>query len=78
MGLGGGAPGKIILVGAAVTGVARAGELRGLVRTNAVSALHRVGVHANIITASILAVLSAVRRAHARGLLPAQGKAVGA
>jgi 2-isopropylmalate synthase len=40
--------------------------------------LFGVGVHANIITASILAVLSAVRRAHARGLLPAQGKAVGA
>jgi 2-isopropylmalate synthase len=39
--------------------------------------LFGVGVHANIITASILAVLSAVRRAHARGLLPAQGKAVG-
>jgi 2-isopropylmalate synthase len=38
--------------------------------------LFGVGVHANIITASILAVLSAVRRAHARGLLPAQGKAV--
>jgi 2-isopropylmalate synthase len=40
--------------------------------------LFGVGVHANIITASILAVLSAVRRAHARGLLPAQVKAVGA
>ena len=40
--------------------------------------LFGVGVHANIITASILAVLSAVRRADARGLLPAQGKAVGA
>ena len=40
--------------------------------------LFGVGVHSNIITASILAVLSAVRRAHARGLLPAQGKAVGA
>jgi 2-isopropylmalate synthase len=39
--------------------------------------LFGVGVHANIITASILAVLSAVRRADARGLLPAQGKAVG-
>jgi 2-isopropylmalate synthase len=32
--------------------------------------LFGVGVHANIITASILAVLSAVRRADARGLLP--------
>ena len=40
--------------------------------------LFGVGVHANIITASILAVLSAVRRADARGLLPAAGKAVGA
>jgi 2-isopropylmalate synthase len=40
--------------------------------------LFGVGVHSNIITASILAVLSAVRRADARGLLPAQGKAVGA
>jgi 2-isopropylmalate synthase len=41
--------------------------------------LFGVGVHANIITASILAVLSAVRRADSRGLLPAaQGKAVGA
>ena len=40
--------------------------------------LFGVGVHANIITASILAVLSAVRRAEARNLLPAQGKAVGA
>jgi 2-isopropylmalate synthase len=40
--------------------------------------LFGVGVHANIITASILAVLSAVRRADARGLLPSQGKAVGA
>ncbi|MDQ2641473.1 MAG: 2-isopropylmalate synthase [Pseudomonadota bacterium] len=40
--------------------------------------LFGVGVHANIITASILAVLSAVRRADARGLLPPQGKAVGA
>jgi 2-isopropylmalate synthase len=40
--------------------------------------LFGVGVHANIITASILAVLSAVRRADERGLLPAQGKAVGA
>jgi 2-isopropylmalate synthase len=39
--------------------------------------LFGVGVHANIITASILAVLSAVRRADARGLLPAAGKAVG-
>jgi 2-isopropylmalate synthase len=39
--------------------------------------LFGVGVHANIITASILAVLSAVRRAHSRGLLPAQDKAVG-
>jgi 2-isopropylmalate synthase len=34
-----------------------------------------VGVHQNIITASILAVLSAVRRADARGLLPASGRA---
>jgi 2-isopropylmalate synthase len=40
--------------------------------------LFGVGVHANIITASILAVLSAVRRADARNLLPLQGKAVGA
>ena len=40
--------------------------------------LFGVGMHANIITASILAVLSAVRRADARGLLPAQDKAVGA
>jgi 2-isopropylmalate synthase len=40
--------------------------------------LFGVGVHGNIITASILAVLSAVRRADARGLLPAQDKAVGA
>jgi 2-isopropylmalate synthase len=40
--------------------------------------LFGVGVHPNIITASILAVLSAVRRADARGLLPAQGQAVGA
>jgi 2-isopropylmalate synthase len=40
--------------------------------------LFGVGVHANIITASILAVLSAVRRADSRGLLPAAGKAVGA
>jgi len=40
--------------------------------------LFGVGVHANIITASILAVLSAVRRADARNLLPSQGKAVGA
>jgi 2-isopropylmalate synthase len=40
--------------------------------------LFGVGLHANIITASILAVLSAVRRADARGLLPAPGKAVGA
>jgi 2-isopropylmalate synthase len=39
--------------------------------------LFGVGVHANIITASILAVLSAVRRADARGLLPAVEKAVG-
>jgi 2-isopropylmalate synthase len=36
--------------------------------------LFGVGVHANIITASILAVLSAVRRADARGLLPAPGQ----
>jgi 2-isopropylmalate synthase len=40
--------------------------------------LFGVGVHANIITASILAVLSAVRRADGRGLLPAVGQAVGA
>jgi 2-isopropylmalate synthase len=40
--------------------------------------LFGVGVHANIITASILAVLSAVRRADARGLLPARDRAVGA
>ena len=40
--------------------------------------LFGVGVHPNIITASILAVLSAVRRADARGLLPAQNRAVGA
>ncbi|MBK6673532.1 MAG: 2-isopropylmalate synthase [Proteobacteria bacterium] len=40
--------------------------------------LFGVGVHANIITASILAVLSAVRRADARSLLPSAGKAVGA
>jgi 2-isopropylmalate synthase len=40
--------------------------------------LFGVGVHANIITASILAVLSAVRRADARGLLPVAEKAVGA
>jgi 2-isopropylmalate synthase len=40
--------------------------------------LFGVGVHANIITASILAVLSAVRRADGRGLLPLQDKAVGA
>jgi len=40
--------------------------------------LFGVGVHANIITASILAVLSAVRRADSRNLLPAAGKAVGA
>ncbi|MET0282453.1 MAG: 2-isopropylmalate synthase [Steroidobacteraceae bacterium] len=40
--------------------------------------LFGVGVHANIITASILAVLSAVRRAEARDLLPAAGRAVGA
>jgi 2-isopropylmalate synthase len=39
--------------------------------------LFGVGLHANIITASILAVLSAVRRADVRGLLPAPGKAVG-
>ena len=39
--------------------------------------LFGVGVHANIITASILAVLSAVRRADARGLLPMEGRAVG-
>ena len=37
--------------------------------------LFGVGMHANIITASILAVLSAVRRADARGLLPAQDRA---
>jgi 2-isopropylmalate synthase len=40
--------------------------------------LFGVGMHANIITASMLAVLSAVRRADARGLLPAQEKVVGA
>jgi 2-isopropylmalate synthase len=40
--------------------------------------LFGVGVHANIITASILAVLSAVRRADARDLLPSPGKAMGA
>jgi len=40
--------------------------------------LFGVGVHANIITASILAVLSAVRRADARHLLPVADKAVGA
>lgn len=40
--------------------------------------LFGVGVHANIITASILAVLSAVRRADARGLLPVQGRAASA
>jgi 2-isopropylmalate synthase len=40
--------------------------------------LFGVGVHANIITASILAVLSAVRRADARGLLPAPDKAANA
>ena len=34
-----------------------------------------VGVHQNIITASILAVLSAVRRADMRGLLPESGRA---
>ncbi len=34
-----------------------------------------VGVHQNIITASILAVLSAVRRADARSLLPESGRA---
>jgi 2-isopropylmalate synthase len=39
--------------------------------------LFGVGVHANIITASILAVLSAVRRADTRGLLPARDRAVG-
>jgi 2-isopropylmalate synthase len=39
--------------------------------------LFGIGVHANIITASILAVLSAVRRADARGLLPVEGRAVG-
>jgi 2-isopropylmalate synthase len=39
--------------------------------------LFGVGMHANIITASMLAVLSAVRRADLRGLLPAQAKAVG-
>jgi 2-isopropylmalate synthase len=40
--------------------------------------LFGVGVHVNIITASILAVLSAVRRADARSLLPSADKAVGA
>ncbi len=40
--------------------------------------LFGVGVHANIITASILAVLSAVRRAHARDLLPEAGRAASA
>jgi 2-isopropylmalate synthase len=40
--------------------------------------LFGVGVHANIITASILAVLSAVRRADARSLLPSADKVVGA
>ena len=40
--------------------------------------LFGVGVHANIITASILAVLSAVRRADARGLLPARERAASA
>jgi len=40
--------------------------------------LFGVGVHPNIITASILAVLSAVRRADARGLLPAPGRAASA
>jgi 2-isopropylmalate synthase len=40
--------------------------------------LFGVGVHANIITASILAVLSAVRRADARGLLPAPGQVASA
>ncbi len=40
--------------------------------------LFGVGMHPNIITASILAILSAVRRADARGLLPAQNRAVGA
>jgi 2-isopropylmalate synthase len=40
--------------------------------------LFGVGVHANIITASILAVLSAVRRAHGRGLLPEPGRVASA
>jgi 2-isopropylmalate synthase len=40
--------------------------------------LFGVGMHANIITASILAVLSAVRRADARGLLRERTQAVGA
>ncbi len=40
--------------------------------------LFGVGVHPNIITASILAVLSAVRRADVRGLLPAPGRAASA
>jgi 2-isopropylmalate synthase len=40
--------------------------------------LFGVGVHANIITASILAVLSAVRRADARGLLPAPSQVASA
>jgi len=40
--------------------------------------LFGVGVHPNIITASILAVLSAVRRADARSLLPAPGRAASA
>jgi 2-isopropylmalate synthase len=39
--------------------------------------LFGVGMHANIITASILAVLSAARRADARGLLREQAQAVG-
>ena len=39
--------------------------------------LFGVGIHANIITASILAVLSAVRRAQQRGLLgPEKSSAV--
>jgi 2-isopropylmalate synthase len=40
--------------------------------------LFGVGMHGNIITASILAVLSAVRRAEARGLLRERTQAVGA
>jgi 2-isopropylmalate synthase len=39
--------------------------------------LFGVGMHGNIITASILAVLSAVRRAEARGLLRELNQAVG-